>query len=284
MTNIIAPAAESLSTFGSYKDMKMLNTPFVFSIPIYNKMPEEFTIHPLVGNTNRDLAEIKVNDKVVNGFDAEVLTYTHYIAKNTTSVNISATPVVSTTTIKGTGTIPTTTDITKVNIEVTSQAGFSKTYILTLEKTDADLDNEPKVSDILNKVDVKLTNNYMSGITPGTSTTTLANNINKLAPNAKVTIADASNKAATGVLATGYKITIQSGNDTQTYTIVIRGDNNGDGQVNITDLLRIQKHILGSSKLTGANLESCDTNYDLKVDITDLLRIQKHILGDIKLK
>lgn len=48
MTNILAPASESLSTYNSYNNLKLLDKEYVFKIPVYNSMPTEFTTHPQV--------------------------------------------------------------------------------------------------------------------------------------------------------------------------------------------------------------------------------------------
>ena len=48
MTNILAPASESLSTYNSYSSLKLLDKAYVFKIPVYNSMPTEFTTHPPV--------------------------------------------------------------------------------------------------------------------------------------------------------------------------------------------------------------------------------------------
>ena len=48
MTNILAPASESLTTYESYNSLNILNNAYVFKIPVYNSMPTEFTTHPLV--------------------------------------------------------------------------------------------------------------------------------------------------------------------------------------------------------------------------------------------
>lgn len=48
MTNILAPASESLSTYRSYKSLGILNKKLVFKIPVFNSMPTSMTSHPVV--------------------------------------------------------------------------------------------------------------------------------------------------------------------------------------------------------------------------------------------
>ena len=68
--------------------------------------------------------------------------------------------------------------------------------------------------------------------------------------------------------------------DKWTKTAVIYGDVNGDSSIGVLDLLKVQKHILGSSMLSGAAKEAADVNKDGNITVLDLLKVQKHILGD----
>ena len=51
----------------------------------------------------------------------------------------------------------------------------------------------------------------------------------------------------------GDTISITSGEETKTYTVILYGDVNGDGKINALDLLKIQKHILKTSPLKVAD-------------------------------
>ena len=86
-----------------------------------------------------------------------------------------------------------------------------------------------------------------------------------------------------GKFGTGYKVTINSGGTNKTYDVIIYGDANGDGDITILDLLRVQKIILGSANLSGVYKTASDINKDGKVTILDLLKVQNDILGRSKI-
>ena len=58
----------------------------------------------------------------------------------------------------------------------------------------------------------------------------------------------------------------------------VRGDVNGDGKLNIMDILLAQRSILGLGKLA-EEIARADLNGNGKVDILDVLLMQKKILG-----
>lgn len=307
MTNLIAPASESLSVYYAYNELKLMNTKYTFKIPVYEDMPKEYLTYPPVGDTNTNLKTITINNSSINGFDKDVLNYIHYIPSDTKEIEIKAETESNTSKISGTGTIEIKNQETTISIKVTSESQDVKTYTIRLIKTkeeekvednlgnnqETKPDKEPEkeeikkalsVDKILEKADIRFSNNYLSGISEKTTATTLANELNKIEALAKITITDKNKKTKTDALKTGDIINITSNNETKTYTISIKGDCSGDGKITSLDLLRVQKHILGYTKLTKEQLDSSDVNYDGKVNSLDLLRVQKHILKYIKLK
>jgi len=67
--------------------------------------------------------------------------------------------------------------------------------------------------------------------------------------------------------------------------IIIYGDINCDGVVNSVDLLVLQRHILGISKLDNNVLKAGNISKDGSSPTSvDLLKIQRHILGISKIK
>lgn len=285
MTNVTAPASEAISTYDSYNEIGITSKSLSFKIPVYKNMPSNATTLPPLGNTNNSLSTITIDGTKLSGFDSDVLTYVKYISDKTTKVTIKATPSANTSKVEGTGTINTPNNETTVSIKVTSEVGTSKTYKITLVKVKSADDGKTLSPDeIINKIDVKYSNNYLSGIKNETSTNVLTNMIQRAEPSAKVEITTKNGIKKTGNLITGDILTITSNNTTKKITISIKGDTNGDGKINSVDLFRIQKHISNYTKLTGPNKESADTNYDGKINSVDLFRTKKHITGYITLK
>ena len=63
------------------------------------------------------------------------------------------------------------------------------------------------------------------------------------------------------------------------YTVLIYGDVNGDGAVQINDLIKVRNHLVGSGTLTGLSLSAADANRDGNVMINDLIKLRNHIAG-----
>lgn len=158
-------------------------------------------------------------------------------------------------------------------------------------KTDDDKKEEiPEVSVLaINEAIVAsgyhLTNNYLSGIEVNTSKTNLENKLKTIYTGLTVTsLKDKYGNNKNDALATGDVVTISNSKDTKEYKVVIYGDNNGDGNTSIIDLLRCQKYLLGNNNLSDAELIASDVDRDGLITVVDLLRIQKSLLGYSKIE
>jgi len=82
----------------------------------------------------------------------------------------------------------------------------------------------------------------------------------------------------TAPVATGYQIKMQNG---KTYTLIVTGDLNGDGEMNDIDLLRIARYIAGLDKnLTGIYLKAANIYEDNNLaDDIDLLKMVRILIG-----
>lgn len=63
------------------------------------------------------------------------------------------------------------------------------------------------------------------------------------------------------------------------YVIILRGDSNGDGLINTTDLTAQFKHVMNRKLLTAPYSTAADANRDGKVNTSDLNAIFKHVMA-----
>lgn len=277
-TNIKASSSEGNKIYKSYNELNMLDSHFVFSIPIFNNMPEVTNL-PNSGNPNNYLKSLKVNDNLVTGFDGSKENYEIYVANNVKEVLISAETVNSNAKIENSGKKELNIGENLFKVIVTAQNGDIKNYNLKITRSENET-GEPLVDDIVSEIGIKSDGTYFSGIQLNTNSSDIKNKILKISPSAKVEITDCNGiSKENSVLGTGDVISITSANETKKYTVVIYGDTSGDGIINALDLLRTQKHILNATNLTGAFSNAADVSKDGKIDVLDLLKIQKNILG-----
>lgn len=282
MTNVMAPVQESESIYNLIKSYGLLEKNYTFIIPVYQDMPNSVLL-PGLSSSNNNLTEIKINSKLIDSFDTDVLEYSYYIKDNISKINISAKAEDSKSIISGTGDINIDSGTQEIKITVTAQNGQIKTYKIFVTKVSGE---DKSIEDITSNLSTKINGNNMGGISPKTDSSSLINTIKSIDPTASITYKDAKGTTIKGTtnLKTGDTLRItSSNNETVTYTIVVNGDSSGDGLVTIFDLLKTQKHILKSTLLSGPYALAGDTNNDNNITILDLLRVQKYILGSLTL-
>ena len=167
------------------------------------------------------------------------------------------------------------------NSNVTSNKPSNKTSNVTSNTNSNSNNNTPEITvdEVIKKSSLHIDGDYITGLNFSTNVASIGNSINKVDSSTTVVIKKGNNTITSGNLSTGMTATITRKNKSKTYTIVLYGDLNGDSKVNALDLLKVQKHIIGSTKLNGSALKSADTNKDGKINALDLLKIQKQILG-----
>lgn len=124
---------------------------------------------------------------------------------------------------------------------------------------------------------VNQTGGNISKITVGTTAATFLNGLKEkqyvVIRNGNTTV------STTTVLATGMKACIMNGNTVvKSYDIIVTGDTNGDGKINITDMIAVKANILKKSTLSGLYAKAADVNGDGKINITDFIKIKATLL------
>ncbi|MGN1301128.1 MAG: leucine-rich repeat protein [Clostridia bacterium] len=141
-------------------------------------------------------------------------------------------------------------------------------------------EKEPNVEVTSEKYEVEETN--ISKIQPKTTLQDLRENLSTNAEEIKVYTKDKEEVSETEILGTGAQIELKLGDETRTFTLVIKGDINGDGEVKVSDMTIINRYRLHKRTLEGEYLLAGDVTGDGVVDIKDLVKINRYRLHKIE--
>lgn len=284
MANIQAPYVESYKSYSSYYNSGLVNTSFTFKIPVYTDMGTATQI--AVKSNNNNLKSLSVsNCELSPSFDSAITEYTCSITDDVKTVKVNAEKANDKATVSGNGDI-TINGSQEIKVEVTAEDGSKKEYkvqinVITIPKEDVKPTSEQSPSDIVSSLGLNNNNNNISGFDLGKDIQDIAKDIKKKYPNAKIKVVDSNNKEITsGLIATGQKMTITS-TSTITYNIVVKGDTNGDGKIEIGDYSKVKAYIQGKINVDGSYLMASDTNNDGKIEIGDYSKIKAYIQGKI---
>lgn len=279
MTNLLGHVVESENNYYTYRDLNLLDGGYVFDIPVYLNMPEVVSL-PTNASEINTLDSISINGKNLETFDKDIEEYIVPISYEEKEAKIEVVKTDKKSETLGPGIYTLDKEETLITIKVVSESGKTRNYKITIKK----VQDMTTISEILEKLSVKTTNEVMHGIIPlSTSVGDIKKAVLNLSPNASVFIMDEENKGVeeTSFLKTGYKIKITApSTEVKEFTISIKGDLSKDGELSILDLLKIQKYLLNESTLTPAQLISADVNEDGEVSLLDLLRLQKVLMGE----
>ena len=157
------------------------------------------------------------------------------------------------------------------NVYITLKATDSTNYSSPDDKSIVvTVSSGSKLIDILRNNNYLVSNSYVTGFILGNSINEL---INKIGNNITIT----SNLP---IISTGAVIM----KNNEKYTVVIKGDLNGDGKVNSADLLQMRKYLLGEVVLTGAYKQAGIIESKNDIKSLDLLRLCQYLLGEYVFK
>jgi hypothetical protein len=78
---------------------------------------------------------------------------------------------------------------------------------------------------------------------------------------------------------TGMKARFELNGEINEYLICVTGDANGDGEINVTDLIAVRAHLLNKKKLEGIYFTAADVNNNGEINITDYIAINADVLN-----
>lgn len=279
MTNILAPRSESVTASKAYSDETKKNTSLTFTIPVYDNMPESRCEAPTKdGCPNNKLSSLSVeNYSITPSFDMDTTEYSIIVESDVTKININVAAICGDAQITGDGERNLDLGENVIEIEVAAENGDVRTYTLRAERKPGGI---TETGYMKTDYDIDENNKYISGIGVGNAAADILSDITLL-NGASAKITDADGKEYKGIAGTGKQLRIYDSKNklVETYTIVIYGDCNGDGYIDLFDIVVTKNHVLDKKKLSGVYFTGGDSNKDGKVDLFDIVMVKNHILG-----
>ncbi len=320
-THIMGAYLEGEQSSEGYSPTLRKNTGLVFKIPVFKDMPETPAPCPTGdGSPNNVLKTLSVNGySLTPTFSYYNQSYSLVVENEVTSITIAGTAMDSKSQISGLGNISLNEGLNEIKITVTAQSGSVREYIISVvrkaiepetpeetETTEPDSSvegettapeetttepptteppttTEPPKPQISTMLMVDDTNNIISGIDVMTDVSAFASKVS--VSNGTIIITDCNGTAKiSGNVVTGDKLVIKDskGEKFKELSIVIYGDVNGDGKINIMDALRIKRYVQKEIELKGAYLIAANANRGTDgVNILDALRIKRYVQKEI---
>lgn len=309
MTNVQAAAAEGLTLS---KITALQNTTLEFSIPVYKNMPSSACVKPtLDGSPNNKLAALSVEGfSLTPTFNRDTESYDLIVDPSVTSVAVSAAAIDSKATISGNGTINLQSGVNEITVTVRAANGNQRNYVLHVVRQSGGPTYSGSsgngVSSGSSPTETGATGPGASSGTATSGTSSGASDVTIISPTTSETSssgqsAPGSNVNGFGSSNSGILIAPNVESTSRTEGSIksteasektspqasteghavsgVRGDVNGDGKLNIMDVLLAQRSILGLGKLDADETARGDMNGNGKIDILDVLLMQKKILG-----
>ena len=278
MTNIEAAISESKSVAKAYTDKQQA---FTFKIPVYENMPSEPVTFTATGNRNNYLKSLTIEGySLTPSFDGAKTSYSLIVDNNVTSIKVAATPVVSKASVQGTGTLTLKEGVNTFSIICKSESGDKKTYTLTVTREGSG-QTPPSgggTSAYSYSSDKYVVGTYVTGVEPQTKASDLLTGFQ--ASGCALKVLTAAGEENTGAVATGNKLGVYvDGKLVETKEIVIYGDVNGDGKVNVLDAIIINRYTISLSEINGVCMTGADVNRDGKVNVLDAIIINRYTIG-----
>jgi len=276
MQNIEAPYSEAVHTYNGYKSTfgsDMHNVAYVFTIPVYENMPQSTSL-PNSASPINYLSDLKVNNISVDNFTSGTTEYSITIPSSMKNISVSATVVKDGSNISGIGSIEIKEDKQIIPIIVTALNGNTRTYNIIVNLND---ESNMTLTETLKGLADKIFDKYISGIT---SVEKIVESFITVNSAASIKIKNNNNDVTSGTVGTGYIVNVQVGDDSKELEIVINGDNNGDSKISAVDYVRIKNHIMGNLELEGAYSKAADVNGDGKISAVDYVNIKNYIMGN----
>ena len=317
MTAVFSAESESRNTYNTLKNIGLASdadangvistTAFQFVIPVYRNMPQTLCAKPTGdGNPNYKLKGLAVagGQYSIGTFGVDQTSYSTVVPNSYSSIRIDAQAFDRTASITIAGqklqsdnnaAVATYVNLNVGNntvpVVVTSETGVSRTYTIVInrEKGSDSKPSQPEVVDpkltFDNTLTVDNSTNYVTGFTVGWTVKDAKTHISATDCTLEFWSKDGSTKLSDSeTLKTEQLIRgVRNGVTKCEYTVVIRGDTNGDGVINVMDIVIQKRQILGTQTMTPLQMAAGDIDKNGIINVLDIVPIKRDILGAAKL-
>lgn len=271
MQNLMAAENEGLTLKNTYINTNAMSSSHTFIIPVYENMPKADCARPSTNGTSTvttDLVRVNVNStlRIRNAANGNTTVGWLYKDEFVTRLEKATTKVNGTYWDKIKKSDGTTGYVARETYENESDY---KLYLVPISEDGGNNSNNSKPS---NNSKVKIDEeNKVITVVPNA----IANDILEcFGGTAKITKADGSLlNGAQDTVATGYKVEDK-------YTVIKKGDCNGDGYVNTGDTYMLKCVVLNIKKFENENYKkAADVNNDNELNTGDTFLLKKQVLG-----
>lgn len=301
MTHVLAPRSESVKSAKAYSDEIKANTSLVFHIPVYKNMPAEVCKEPTKdGSPNNTLNSLSVEGyDITPSFERFATTFDLIVEGNVTGINVNAAKADSKATVTGDGNVALKVGSNEIKVVVTAQNGDVRTYTINVVRKEpatpeppteppTESPTEPPTESPTEPVYEYSVSNYVTDASKGTIAgftvgDTIAEVLKNVTMSSGVTakLLNSDGTVNNGIVATGNRLVFYKpdGSELGSYTVVIYGDANGDGSIDIFDVVRIKRIRLGFVDAPEINRIAADCDGKEGLDIFDIVAIKRHMMG-----
>lgn len=258
--------AQSIGTIlrGYYNSSNLLDSSFIFEIPLYKNMPYSACPTPSIqSGESGELAYINANgglnlkDSPNGNTITALLQGTQVLITERATSKIGGYYWDKVSTPKGTGYM------------AREASDGSKTYLVLVNQ------EVPP--------DTTTNNNYTSPDSNAIITTepnTTVSKIKETYSNCTIINKDGAEITGDTLIGTGSKIKIDG---VEKYTVVKLGDASGDGKISPADYVKIKNKIMGVTSMDVITEKAADANKDGSITPADYVKVKNHIMGASKI-